>query len=999
MLINDSMVMGKRKLPSVALLLGLGVDTVRGGYHLPRNVTVSSIPEAHSQSITVGSDETHISPSSVRGTVEVTSVHQTSIVLEIQTVGVESEYSLQPNPQDVSKSAISAPPISIVLTELNPSSVAPPRAVSTTFIIVISPSLTDPSDGVGTSASTLDYSPRIDEEGSTITTAQLPSTSDFTSSSSPAWNYEPVEQKSESPGQNDAMPTVGAVPGGIVMIPPEIPPWMEQTASFWDDVSLGQPPVDILTSWDYVPTTTTSDFTSTQTIHGPSTRGQFWNQTSAPYYNQPSTSITRASVFPNTTTTLSSSTISHCQPSDLTATVTSWEVVHTSTITWIDNPANYTQPYPTLIPPPVETIPPCIDLVTKTTPPPGIKLTTCFTITASGSGTRSCKLTVSTNSWGYGPQTSTTIRYAPTVTFITTDKNPAVVYSPIQTPNYGVTNNITKSPRPTAVSVDPVDPPAYNTFDSNNSPGEVTKPVPKPVTIIVKPTEVIIGSSTITDNPATKTYTVEVGGETFTVGPNQVIGGGATVTRPSTSKVGGVRGAGAGDIIYVPVPTSTKFNDLPIIVSSSVAVISTGSSTFTLPPTPTTVVVEGHTIGIGPSGIAIIDPKGNPIIATVTLPPPREQTITIRPGSNNNNNEPISTTVDGVPITIISSSVAIIGAGTGSSKSTLTFPASGSSPTTITIDNNNGSQHTLTLGPSGITLTAALPSSVIATASSVITIQTLSMSLLPSVTSISPPPSSPATEVVVVGGSLVTAIGRSMVVIHGTTITYTTLSSPLTTVITEGGEDTIALDPSAGILITHHNHPSPGASAGAAEEVTITTLGGAHADPSATEFAVVGGATITQVGASVVVVDGVSYTVGPSATSFTGGKDGTTTTTTTMITTVLSGGGGGQTMTIGPEGVVVGTMTIGYPFNNGGDEEDDGSSTTVIFPGGGPEAAGTATATVTADDASGSASELGSGSAKDENDDEEDAGTSLEVVWRVMMLGLSVAGAVGVFGL
>lgn len=906
------------------------------------------------------------------------SAHQTSIVFEIQTVGLESEHSLQPNPQDASKSAISAPPMSIVLTEFNPSSVAPPRAVSTTFIIVVSPSLTDPSDGIGTSASTLDYFSRIDEEGSTIATAQLPSTSDFTSSSSLAWNYEPVEQKSESPGQNNAMPTVGAVPGGIVMIPPDIPPWMEQTASFWDDVTMGQPPVDIPTSWDYVSTTTTSDFTSTQTIHAPSTQGQFWNQTSAPYSNQPSTSITRASVFPNTTTTLSSSTISHCQPSDLTATVTSWEVVHISTITWIGDPAHYTQPYPTLIPPPVESIPPCIDLVTRTTPPPGITLTICFTITASGSGTKSCTLTVSTNSWGYGPQTSTTIRYAPTVTFITTDKNPAVMYSPIQTPNYGVTNDITKSPRPTAVGVDPIDPPAYNTFDSNNSPGEVTKPVPKPVTVIVKPTEVIIGSSTIPDNPATKTYTVVVGGETFTVGPTQVIGGGATVTRPSTSKGGGAREGGAGDIIYTPVPTSTKLNDLPVIVSSSVAVIGTGSSTFTLPLTPTTVVVEGHTISIGPSGIAIIDPKGNPIIATVTLPPLREQTITIRPGSNNNNNELITTTVDGVPITIISSSVAIIGAGTGSSESTLTFPVSGSSPTTITIV-NNGSQHTLTLGPSGVTLTAPLPSYVIATASSVITIQTLSMSL-PLVTSISPPPST-ATEIVVVGGSLVTAIGRSVVVIYGTTITYTTLSSPLTTVVTEGGEDTIVLDPSAGILITHHNHPYPDASAAA--EVTVITLGGAHADPSATEFAVVDGATITKVGASVVVVDGVSYTFGPSAT-FTGGKDNT------IITTVLSGGR--QTVTIGPEGVAVGTMTIEYPFN-GGDEED-GSSTTVIFPGGGPEAAGTATAT--ADDASGSGS--GSGSAKNENDD-EDAATSLEVVWRVMMLGLSVAGAVGVFGL
>lgn len=771
--------------------------------------------------------------------------------------------------------------------------------------------------------------------------------------------------------------TLGQPP---INLPPDIPPWVEQTTVDGGDATLGQPSVSIPVSWDYVPATTTSDAAAT-------TRGQFissggWNQTTASFFNQ---SSTRTSGFANTTTTFSSKTVSYCQPSDLTATVTSWEVVHISTITWIGDSSNYTQPYPTLIPPSVETFPPCIDLVTKTEPPPGITLTTCFTITASGgSEIPTCTLTISTNSWGYGPQTSTSIRFAPTVTYITTDKNPAVVYSPMQTPDYGATNEFTNSPRPTAGGVDPVDPPVYNTFHtSNNGPkGEETKPAPKPVTVIVKPSEVVIGTSTIADNPTTKTQTVVVGGETFTVGPTRVVGGGATVTRPtSTSRGGSGGGAGAGaGVIYVPKPTSTKLNDLPIIISSSVAVIGTSSSTFTLPPTPTTVVVDDHTVSLGPGGIAIVDPKGNPVIATVTIPPPPrgDQAITIGPDpAPNNGDQPTkTTTVDGLPITIISSSIAIIGVGPSSS-TTLIFPAPGSSPTTITINNpnsngnGNGDQkHTLTLGPSGITLTApALPATGVIT-----TIQTLS---IPLPSGAAQPP--PKTEVIIAGGSLLTAIGQSVVVIYGTTITYTTLSSPLTTII--DNDETVVLDPKAGVIVTH-NHPvagvpSPG---GTAAGPMVTTIGGPSADPKETEYGVVGGVTMTKVGASVVVVEGVTYTVGPDAT---------------VTTTVLGGGTGGgqpQTVIIGPDGVVVGgpggTTTIQYPFDG-----DEGSSTTVIFPGAEPAAA-SASAT-----AGGDGRGVGEGEAKDGKDDDEDAGVAIKVMWSVMMLGLGVAGAVGVFGL
>jgi len=127
------------------------------------------------------------------------------------------------------------------------------------------------------------------------------------------------------------------------------------------------------------------------------------------------------------------------------------------------------------------------------------------------------------------------------------------------------------------------------------------------------------------------------------------------------------------------------------------------------------------------------------------------------------------------------------------------------------------------------------------------------------------------TEVVVAGGELVTAIGPSVVVIHSTTITYGPGISPRTEVV---DDDTIVIGPSG--VVVHG-----------------TTIGGEKL--KGTKYAVVGGATITQVGPSKVVINSVTYTVGPGT-----GK------TTTVI--------GGETITIGPDGVSVSSLTLHYPF-------------------------------------------------------------------------------------
>lgn len=140
------------------------------------------------------------------------------------------------------------------------------------------------------------------------------------------------------------------------------------------------------------------------------------------------------------------------------------------------------------------------------------------------------------------------------------------------------------------------------------------------------------------------------------------------------------------------------------------------------------------------------------------------------------------------------------------------------------------------------------------------------------------------TDVVVAGGEMLTAIGPSVVVIHSTTLTYGPGIAGTTEVV---DDDTISIGPS-GVVV----HGS--------------TLGGPDASTTDTTYEIVGGATITELGQSLVVIDGKTYTVGPDADK------------TTMVV-------GGQTITIGPDGVTVATMTMTYPF---------GSVVTTILPSG-----------------------------------------------------------------
>jgi hypothetical protein len=451
-----------------------------------------------------------------------------------------------------------------------------------------------------------------------------------------------------------------------------------------------------------------------------------------------------------TFTYIPSGAVSYCRPSELTGVPTSWSVIHTSTITWYGNPEDYSQPYPPISVP--QSTSSCVVPIS----PPKLTISVCA---STGVGTQylTCQVTTTTESYGYGIQTSVT----PQVVFLTTDKNPAVVFSTIDRPDYGVSQDA--KTRDNHVNPTQAPDPHDNPSPGYNSPGDpqavsdsAHRPTPTPITVAVQPTAVVINGNTIRDNPAQPTQVLIIAGQTFTIDPTRVVGGGATVDRPSAT--GG---------IYLPEPTSTDIEGVPVVVSSTVAII--GGSSFTLGPTPTTAVVSGKTFTVGPSTIA----GGSQTLPLPTLPSP--------------------------------------------------------------------------------------------------------------------------TEVVVAGGDLITAIGSSVLVIHGTTLTYA---------MTGGADDSTTVTVDDDVLTLGRG--------GITAHGGAVTLGGEHASsPQDTQYALVGGATITKVGASVVVIKGVSYTVGP----------GTGTTTTVA---------GGENVTVMPDGVAVGTLSLRFPFG----------PTTVITPGAGPGGSG-----------------------------------------------------------
>ncbi|RWA08403.1 hypothetical protein EKO27_g6705 [Xylaria grammica] len=247
----------------------------------------------------------------------------------------------------------------------------------------------------------------------------------------------------------------------------------------------------------------------------------------------------------------------------------------------------------------------------------------------------------------------------PTLTFVTTDKNPAVVFPTSLPPDYGgppdPMENVHSAPLPN--QAEPPGVPSYGneaTTDQNVRSTAVTTATTPPITVTVKPSVVVIDDHTFTDNPAQPTSKVVVDGNTFTINPTQVVGVGATITRPPNSGK------------TIPPPTKTTIGGIGVAIEGSSVVID--NTSFTIGPKPTTVVIEGQTITLKP-GVIVFPSQ------TLTIPVAQETTQVV---------------VGAELITAVGSDKAII------EGRTITY-GPGSSTITEVID-----EDTVLVGPSGI---------------------------------------------------------------------------------------------------------------------------------------------------------------------------------------------------------------------------------------------------------------------------------------------------------
>lgn len=126
---------------------------------------------------------------------------------------------------------------------------------------------------------------------------------------------------------------------------------------------------------------------------------------------------------------------------------------------------------------------------------------------------------------------------------------------------------------------------------------------------------------------------------------------------------------------------------------------------------------------------------------------------------------------------------------------------------------------------------------------------------------------------VVTGGEMMTVAGESVVVIHSTTLTY---GPGIPEKVTAINGDVISIEPD-GVSVHGKN------------------LGGPDANPTDTTYELVGAATIGKIPPSMIVVNGKTYSVGPGV----------------GLKTIMAGD---QTLTVGPFGVVLGSVTTSFPL-------------------------------------------------------------------------------------
>lgn len=178
------------------------------------------------------------------------------------------------------------------------------------------------------------------------------------------------------------------------------------------------------------------------------------------------------------------------------------------------------------------------------------------------------------------------------VTFITTDKNPSVVFSPEPTPDYSqtlVTDGIGDGHHKT---VDVIDSPQSNTFKLG-TPGSVKQLPVTTFQLTAGGEQVIINDRTVSHLKPDQTTTVTVRNEVFTIFPTAVVGLGSTITKPAPQATPPP----------APAATSGTLGGIPVIISGSQVVVD--GTTMSIPRQEATTSINGQRVVLGAGTVAV----------------------------------------------------------------------------------------------------------------------------------------------------------------------------------------------------------------------------------------------------------------------------------------------------------------------------------------------------------------------------------------------------------
>lgn len=198
------------------------------------------------------------------------------------------------------------------------------------------------------------------------------------------------------------------------------------------------------------------------------------------------------------------------------------------------------------------------------------------------------------------------------ITFITTDKNPAVVFSPEPTPDFsptwitGIGDGVHKT-------MDVIDSLPTDTPISNHLVESVKRPPAPTFQVTAGGDQVIINEETISGLKPSQTTTITVGTDVFTIFPTAVVGFGSTVTKPAPQEISTPASA----------ITSGVLGGVTVIISESKAVVD--GTTLSISPQMATTTINGHKVALGTGTIAV---DHETLVFQNPLPRPTHEIIT-----------------------------------------------------------------------------------------------------------------------------------------------------------------------------------------------------------------------------------------------------------------------------------------------------------------------------------------------------------------------------------